>query len=284
MIYKPKEKMMSLMSKLLMSSLAATCMLSAGAFNVEKFVKKNVVKNPKVKIKNIQTINIKKIPGKNDWNAYLIMVNLTFNGKKIKEPMTIFVDEKSGLATMSLMDANNGTEYQKVIKPDMPESYYNDEHLIAGDKNAKHKMVIFSDPQCPFCIQYVPKVLKDFKEKKGDVALYYYHMPLLRLHPVSEVLTRVMESLQKEGKTDQAMKVYGLKIAAREKKEEKILAALKKQLGIEVNKEKIASKEIKEAVKKDMDAGLNMMIRGTPTVYFDGEYDQNRAKYKQYMK
>ena len=275
---------MSLMSKLLMSSLAATCMLSAAAFDVKKFVEKNVVKNPQVKIKNIETIGIKKIPGKNDWKAYLILVNLTFKGKEIREPMTIFVDEKSGLTTMSLMNIDSGKEYQRMIKPDMPERYYNDEHLIAGDKNAKHKMVIFSDPQCPFCIEYVPKVLKAFKEKKGDVALYYYHMPLLRLHPVSEVLTRVMESLQKEGKTDQAMKVYGLKIAAREKNEEKILAALKKQLNIEVNKEEISKKEVKEAVKKDMDEGLNMMIRGTPTVYFDGEYDESRTKYKQYMK
>ena len=275
---------MSLMSKLLMSSIVGTLIIHAGAFDVERFVKQNVVKNPQVKVKNVKTMSTKKIPGDNTWNAYLVMVNLTFKGKAIKEPMTIFVDEKSGLATMALMDANTGTDYQRVIKPSMPESYYNEAHLIAGDKDAKHKMVIFSDPQCPFCIRYVPGVLKDFKAKKGDVALYYYHMPLLRLHPVSEVLTRVMEALQKEGKTDTAMKVYGLKISAGEKNEEKILAALKKQLQIEVSKEAIAKKEIKEAVKKDMEAATQMMVRGTPTVYFDGEFDENRAKYKQFLK
>jgi protein-disulfide isomerase len=145
-------------------------------------------------------------------------------------------------------------------------------------------MVIFSDPQCPFSIQFVPQAIKDFKEKKGDIALYYYHMPLLRLHPVSEVLTRVMEVLQKEGKKELAMKVYGLKIAAREKKEDKILAALKNQLNIEVSKEAIAKKEIKEAVKKDMAAATDMMVRGTPTVYFDGVFDESREKYKQFLK
>jgi len=275
---------MSLMSKLLMSSVMATLALGAGTFNIEKFVKKNVVKNPQVKVKKVDTVSTKKIPGDNNWNAYLVMVNLSFKGKDIKEPMTIFVDEKSGLATMSLMNANNGKDYQRTIKPSMPESYYDETHLIAGDKNAKHKMVIFSDPQCPFCIQYVPGVLKDFKEKKGDVALYYYHMPLLRLHPVSEVLTRAMETLQKEGKIDQAMKIYGLKIAAGEKSEAKILAALKKQLGLEINRETIGKKEIKEAVKKDMEAAIQMMVRGTPTVYFDGEFDESRNKYKQFLK
>ena len=275
---------MSLMSKLLMSSVAATLALSAGTFNIEQFVKKNVVKNPQVKVNKVDTVSTKKIPGDNNWNAYLVMVSLTFKGKDVKEPMTIFVDEKSGLATMSLMNANTGKDYQRSIKPSMPESYYNKEHLIAGKSDAKHKMVIFSDPQCPFCIRYVPGVLKDFKEKKGDVALYYYHMPLLRLHPVSEVLTRAMESLQKEGKVDQALKVYGLKIAAKEKNEDKILAALKKQLNLEVTKEAIDKKEIKEVVKKDMDAAKQMMVRGTPTVYFDGEFDANRDKYKQFLK
>jgi len=267
-----------------MSSVAVSLITGAATFDIEKFVKKNVVKNPQVKVQKIQTVSKKKVPGKNDWNAYLVMVNLTFKGKKIKEPMTIFVDEKSGLATMALMNANTGADYQRIMKPTMPLDYYRDDHLIAGDKNAKHKMVIFSDPQCPFCIEFVPKTIKAFKEKKGDVALYYYHMPLLRLHPVSEVLTRVMEVLQKEGKTEEAMNVYGLKIAAREKNEEKILAALKKQLGINVTKEAITQKEIKEAVKKDMDAGTQMMVRGTPTVYFDGEYDKSRAKYKAFLK
>ncbi len=275
---------MSLMSKLLMSSVAATLALSAGTFNIEQFVKKNVVKNPQVKVNKVDTVSTKKIPGDNNWNAYLVMVNLTFKGKDVKEPMTIFVDEKSGLATMSLMNANTGKDYQRTIKPSMSDSYYDETHLIAGDKNAKHKMVIFSDPQCPFCIQYVPGVLKDFREKKGDVALYYYHMPLLRLHPVSEVLTRVMESLQKEGKVDQAMKVYGLKIAANEKNEDKILAALKKQLKLEISKEAIGKKEIKMAVKKDMSAATQMMVRGTPSVYFDGEFDTSRDKYKQFLK
>ncbi len=275
---------MSLMSKLLMSSVAATLALSAGTFNIEQFVKKNVVKNPQVKVNKVDTVSTKKIPGDNNWNAYLVMVNLTFKGKDVKEPMTIFVDEKSGLATMSLMNANTGKDYQRTIKPSMSDSYYDETHLIAGDKNAKHKMVIFSDPQCPFCIQYVPGVLKDFREKKGDVALYYYHMPLLRLHPVSEVLTRVMESLQKEGKVDQAMKVYGLRIAANEINEDKILAALKKQLKLEISKEAIGKKEIKMAVKKDMSAATQMMVRGTPSVYFDGEFDTSRDKYKQFLK
>ncbi|NKQ41930.1 MAG: thioredoxin domain-containing protein [Sulfurovum sp.] len=275
---------MSLMSKLLTSSIIATLALSAEAFDIEKYVKNHVVKNKQVKVKSVDTLSTKKIPGSNDWNAYLVMVNLNYNGKDIKEPMTIFVDVKSGLATMGLINVKTGRDYQRTIKPNIPKDYYKEKNLIAGNKDAKYKVAIFSDPQCPFCIDFVPKVFKEFKETKADIALYYYHMPLLRLHPVAEPLTRIMEVLQKEGKMDQAMNVYNLKISAKETNEDIILKALKDQLKIEVSKEAISKQEIKDAVKQDMEAATKLMIRGTPTVYFDSEFDETRVKYKQYLK
>lgn len=276
--------MMSSMSKLLMSSLVATMVVNAAGFDIEKFVKSNVIKNPQVKVNTVKTVSTKDIPGENNWKAYLIMVDLTFKGKAVKEPMTVFVDETSGLATMSLMNAKTGQDYQKTIKPNMPDSYYDEAHLISGDKNSKHKVVIFSDPQCPFCMTFVPEVVKEVKDSPENIALYYYHMPLLRLHPVAEVLTRVIEVLQKEGKKELAMKVYSLKISAKETNEDRILAELKKQLDIEVSKDAIGKADIKAAVKKDMEMATQMMVRGTPTIYFDGEYDSTREKYKAFIK
>ena len=80
------------------------------------------------------------------------------------------------------------------------------------------------------------------------------------------------------------MKMYQLKINPRLKNEDKILAEVKKQLNIDIKKEDINKQEIKDAVKKDTDAGTKMMVRGTPTVYFDGKYDAGRSEYKKYMK
>jgi uncharacterized membrane protein len=109
-------------------------------------------------------------------------------------------------------------------------------------------------------------------------------MPLLRLHPVSDTLTRVMQKLQKEGKVGDAMKMYDLDINPRLKDEKKILAKIKKQFGIELKREDIDSKEIKDAVKRDREMGNRMMVSGTPTVYFDGKYDAGRSEYKKYLK
>ncbi|NPA28167.1 MAG: DsbA family protein, partial [Epsilonproteobacteria bacterium] len=175
-------------------------------------------------------------------------------------------------------------ELGKDIRPELGSEYYDDAHLIAGNKNAEHKIVVFSDPQCPFCQQYVPKIYEDVKKNPDKFALYYYHMPLTRIHPVSDTLTRAMEHLQKQGKIDDAMKMYNLKIDVREKDEKKILAEIKKQFNIDIKPEDINKEEIKKAIKNDIYKANKAMITGTPTVYIDGKFDPSVTGYQKYIK
>ena len=286
------------MSKLLTSAIAAAVLVSASSaaeavkstnpqssFDVVKFVKKNLIRNPSVKVNSVEVVGTKSIKNSPDWKAYMVVMDISYGKKKhMKIPEMIFANPKDNLVTMKLIDAKTGTDLSRNIKPDLPNSYYDDAHLIAGNKSAPHKMVVFSDPQCPFCKGFVPGMLKEVKAHPDKVAVYYYHMPLLRLHPASDTLTRAMEVLSRQGKKDEAMKIYGLKINPRMTNEDKILAQVKKQLNIDVKKEDINKPEIKKAVKADVDAGTRMMVRGTPTVYFDGKYDAGRSLYKQYMK
>ncbi len=271
---------MSLMSKLSTITIAATLALSAGGFDLESFIKKSVVTNPQVKVNKIEVVAKQKIPGTTDWETYMVVMDLTYRKKNIKAPETIFVNEKAGLATMNMFDAQTGKNFRRSIKPDLPESYYDDTHLLYGNKDAKHKITIFSDPDCPFCREDVPKIIEDAKKHPDQLALYYYHMPLLKLHPVSDVLTRIMEVLQKQGKVDDAFKMYKLKINYRETNATKILAEVKKQFGIDISEAQINDPEIKKAVQADVDKGTRMMVNGTPTVYYDGKYDKSRLAYK----
>ncbi len=271
---------MSLMSKLSMSLIAASLTLNAGGFDLKAFIKKSVVTNPQVKIKSIDVVEKKPLPGSPDWQAYMVVMDLEYHKKDIKAPETIFVNKKANLATTDLYDATTGKRYRRIMKPDLPESYYDDAHLMYGNKDAKHKVVIFSDPDCPFCRQDVPKIVDDVKKNPDKLALYYYHMPLLKLHPVSDALTRIMEVLQKQGRVDDAMKMYKLKIHYRETNATKILSEVKKQFGLDISEEDINKKEIKDAVKSDTDKGIRMMINGTPTVYYDGKFDDSRIQYK----
>ena len=271
---------MSLMSKLSMSLIAASLALNAGGFDLNAFIRKSVVTNRQVKVNKVDVVAKKPVPGSPDWTIYMVVMDLTYHKKNLKAPETIFVNEKAGLATMDMFNIRSGQSLRRSIKPDLPDSYYDDAHLLYGDKDAPHKLVIFSDPDCPFCRQDVPKIIEDVKKNPKKLALYYYHMPLLKLHPVSDVLTRIMEVLQKQGKVDEALKMYKLKIDYRENNATKILAEVKKQFGIDVPQSAIDAQEIKDAIKSDTDHGAHMMVNGTPTIYYDGKYDQSRIQYK----
>lgn len=277
---------MSLMSKLLMSTVAATVALSANAQpdnkQLLKYVKKAVVKNPQVTVKSVTVLESKtdaRLPG---WNILLTTMDLEYQKKEIHAPEMMFV--KDGLVTGHLVDLKTGNDYRDEIKPTVPQSYYDDAHLFFGNKDAEHKILIFSDPQCPFCQEVVPAIFKASRENPTKIAVYYYHLPLLRIHPVSDILTRVMHVAQHEGKMDVVEKIYSLKINPRETDMTKILSAVKSHAGYSVTAAQVDAKEVKEAMHADEIAAGKMMVSGTPTIYVDGEWDKMRNGYKKLIK
>jgi len=277
---------MSLMSKLLTSTLIASIALNAGAVpdnkTLLKYVKRNVVKNPQVKVNGVtvlETKTHKDLPG---WTVILATMDLNYQKKDIHAPEMMFA--KDGLITSHLVNQRTGNDYRNEIKPTVPKGMYNKEHLLFGNEDAKHKVLIFSDPQCPFCQEVIPEIFTAAKENPTKLAIYYYHLPLLRIHPVSDVLTRVMHVAQNEGKIDIVEKIYSLKINPRETNVKKILAAVEKHANYTVTEKQIDAKSVKAAIKTDADAAAKMMVSGTPTIYIDGEWDKMRNGYKKLIK
>lgn len=274
---------MSLMLKL-STALVVTTLLANAEFNLEEYVKKDLIKNPQIKVNGVELLEKRDTNASKDWKAYMFLMNLKVKGKDGNYPETVFVNEKAGLVSMGLYDLKQHMQVGKNFRPDVSKDYYSDTHLVAGKKDAKHKLVVFSDPMCPFCQQNVPTIYKTVKENPETFALYYYHMPLVRIHPVSAILTRVMEVLQGEGKFDDAMKMYTLNVPITEKDPKKVLAAIKKQFGIDITQAQIDTPEIKKAIKNDTDKATRVMLRGTPTVYIDGKYDPEVTSYKKLIK
>ena len=277
---------MSLMSKLLTSTIVLTVALSANAQPDEKvllkYIKRNIVKNPQVKVKGITVVESKtdaRLPG---WTILLTNMQLEYQKKVINAPETMFI--KDGMITGHLVNMKTGNDYRDEIKPSVPNSFYDDSHLVFGNKDAKHKVLIFSDPQCPFCQDIVPAIFKAAKENPSTLAVYYYHLPLLRIHPVSDILTRIMHVAQHEGKMDILEKIYSLKIDPKETNMTKILAAVKSHAGYSVTAAQVNQKSVIDALKKDADDAGKMMVSGTPTIYIDGEWDKLRDGYKKLIK
>jgi len=247
-----------------------------------KYVKRNIVKNPQVKLDGVTVIETKTHKDLPGWTILLTTMDLTYQKKEVHAPEMMFV--KDGLITGHLVNQKTGNDYRNEIKPTVPESMYDKEHLLFGNKDAKHKVLIFSDPQCPFCMELIPQIFKAAKENPTKLAVYYYHLPLLRIHPVSDVLTRVMHVAQHEGKMDVLEKLYSLKINPQEKDVKKILAAVKKHANYSVTAAQIDDKKVKAAIKADADAAGKMMVSGTPTIYIDGEWDKMRNGYEKLVK
>lgn len=282
---------MSLMSKLFSSTIAVTAILNAGMSESEltDFFKQFIVKNPAVEVVNTKIIEKQKIPNGKGWEVYLTKMNLEVKGevkgketvKEISVPQTVF--SKGDLVTPVLMNIKTGHNYINDFKPTMLDSFYDKEHLLFGNKDAKHKIVIFSDPQCPFCQEIVPEIIKSVRRFPKTFVLYYYHMPLLRIHPVSEILTRIMVVAHNRGDKDAIVKLYSLKIAPNETNVDKVIEAVKKHSGFVVTKAEIDDKKVKDIIAGDEASAVDMMVTGTPTVYFDGKWDKNRDKYKSFM-
>ena len=77
-----------------------------------------------------------------------------------------------------------GKSMKDSVNPNLNEKYYDKSKLIAGNPNAKDKIVLFSDPLCPFCIDFAPDVINYVNKNSNKIALYYYSFPLSS-HPAS---------------------------------------------------------------------------------------------------
>lgn len=56
--------------------------------------------------------------------------------------------------------------------------------LIVGDPDAKNKLIVFSDPDCPYC-RKLHTEMKDIVKKRKDISFYVKLFPLIKIHPQS---------------------------------------------------------------------------------------------------
>jgi protein-disulfide isomerase len=247
-----------------------------------------MVKSSRVKVSSVDIIEKQSLTEPKGWDVYFVNIHADVKKSptetdKINVPETVFV--KDGYAAPSLINIKTGADYKKDLRPKLKADIYDPKHLIAGNKDAKHKLVIFSDPQCPFCQDIIPNVYKSVKENPKEVALYYYHLPLGRLHPAAPTVSRLMLVAKKKGVADIELKTYKGKDYFKydERDEDKIIRAFNKVMKTDIKKEELHTKEIEDELKEDKKYIDELMINGTPTIYVDGKKDNGREKYKKIL-
>ncbi len=266
--------------KIFVSTIFLGVSLFAADKEVINFEKKRITANPNAKLNSITIKTKKELPVKG-WYGYILDINVSVGGKEIKAKDLLFSDGK--YISLDLLDAKTGNSLKDSITPSLSADYYDKSKLIAGNHNAKDKIVVFSDPVCPFCVRYVPDVIKYVKKHKNKIALYYYHFPLTRIHPVAMPLAKIMEYARHLGLKDVELKVYSTDwekyFDAKETDEKKVLKAFNKVFKTNIKLEQIQDKNLDLLVQNDLKMGEEAMVQGTPTVFVNGEKDSGKIKY-----
>lgn len=272
---------MSLMQKLLVTIIALSSLICADEALVKSFLQKGIGSNPNILSLDVSVIEKIPLEHPEDWEAYIIQLKGTAKmgskTKPISQRSIYYVGD--GIITSELYDLKTGQKLSSRISPAFKDAYYDKEHKLFGDKGAAHKVVIFSDPLCPFCRSYVPEALKHMKKYPRTFEVYYYHFPLSSLHPAAVPLVKAALAAESKGEKDVVSNMYKVKVDGRERNVQKVLDAFNKVQGTKITMADIADPSIIKQYKHDMQVAEEHLVNGTPTVFFDGEKDISKMKY-----
>lgn len=272
---------MNKFSKILsISILIASSLYASNDESIVDFEKKRISQNPNVEVKSIK-INTKKELPLNGWYGYILDVEANVQGKSINAKDILFSDGK--YISLELIDSETGKSLKDLVTPNLTDNFHDKSKLIAGNHNAKDKIVIFSDPLCPFCKDYVPDVIKYVNKNKDSIALYYYNFPL-SIHPAATPLSKLIEVAKHKGIKDAELKAYEIDwepyFDVKTTDEKKILEAFNKEFKTNIKLEEISTNEIKALIEKDITMGEEVMVQGTPTIFVNKVKDSTKLKYE----
>ena len=273
---------MNKFSKILSISILLSSALYATSSdeNIISFEQKRISQNPNVKIKDIK-INTKKELPLNGWYGYILDVEANVQGKDINAKDILFSDGK--YISLELIDSTTGKSLKDLVTPNLTDSFHDKSKLIAGNHNAKDKIVLFSDPLCPFCKDYVPDVIKYVNKNSDSIALYYYNFPL-SIHPAATPLSKLIEVAKHKGVKDVELRAYEIDwepyFDVKTTDEKKILEAFNKEFKTNIKLEEISTNEIKALIEKDISMGEEVMVQGTPTIFVNKVKDSTKLKYE----
>mgnify|MGYP003455693439 FL=1 len=272
---------MNKFSKILsISILIASSLYASNDESIVDFEKKRISQNPNVEVKSIK-INTKKELPLNGWYGYILDVEANVQGKSINAKDILFSDGK--YISLELIDSETGKSLKDLVTPNLTDNFHDKSKLIAGNHNAKDKIVIFSDPLCPFCKDYVPDVIKYVNKNKDSIALYYYNFPL-SIHPAATPLSKLIEVAKHKGVKDVELRAYEIDwepyFDVKTTDEKKILEAFNKEFKTNIKVEEISTNEIKALIEKDITMGEEVMVAGTPTIFVNKVKDSTKLKYE----
>lgn len=236
---------------------------------VINFEKQRFMSHKNLALTKVDIVKKAKVPhGK--WYGYILSIQANIPGRGLVSGHdTLFSD--GDVVTPKLVNMKTGDSFKSLLSLKVTSVYYRQDHLIAGNADAKNKVVVFSDPMCPFCIKALPGIIQKVKENPKKIALYYYQFPLLMIHPASDAVSKAMIVAKREGVKNVEATIYTADLEkyfpVNEKNQQKILDNVNKVLKTNITLKDISDVSLGKEIRSDIKMGEDVMVQGTPTLF-----------------
>ncbi|HEY0187791.1 MAG TPA: DsbA family protein [Cellulomonas sp.] len=144
-----------------------------------------------------------------------------------------------------------------------------DARLILGNPDAPATVTEFGDLECPYCRAAEPVLRALVEESDGRVRLVWRHFPLFQVHPHALIAALAAEAAAEHG---QFWVMQRALFAQQDHLTETDLRAVGARLGLDPAQ--VAGPQAQrfaDLVETDYLAGLDLQVRGTPTLLVQGE-------------
>ncbi len=164
---------------------------------------------------------------------------------------------------------------------------------VLGPADAKHVIREFSDFQCPFCARFATGIFPELKETllaRNDVRFEFHHFPLITIHPNAFPAAEASECVVAENNAEAFWTFHDalfLRLQAWEALPDATdyFVRLAQDIGLETASMAtcLAERQFSDLVQTAYDAGVELGIRGTPTVYVNGFKVANFNEIEEYF-
>ncbi|MGB5867508.1 MAG: thioredoxin domain-containing protein, partial [Arcobacteraceae bacterium] len=255
-------KLLTIVS-LLSTSVLANKKIDENILSFEKKKVSSILKRRQITLNDVSIV-LKKDLKQDGWYGYVFNLTFTVQGKVLNQKDTLFTNGK--LITPELINAKTKKSFKDMMYPKLSKKFFNEENLIAGNPNAQHTLVLFSDPLCPICLDEVPTIIKNIMDNPKNIALYYYNLPL-QMHPTAQTLSKASMIATQMGIKNVEYKLYSTNFsnfydAYEEKDNQVALNHFNKVFKTNITMEQINSSELNEKLKHEMDMSEDAFVSG----------------------
>jgi protein-disulfide isomerase len=147
---------------------------------------------------------------------------------------------------------------------------------VLGNPDAAVTLLEYGDYECPYCAAAAPVLRQVVEESEGQVRLLFRNFPLADRHPFALTAALAVEAAGAQGAF---WPMHELVFARQDRLDDAALRAYAEELGLDGSRVVgDAAQCFGDKVEADFAAGLEVGVRGTPTVFIDGRLWSGRVE------